>query len=452
VSTNPATLTLLRDVDQELVELPGLALRLRSPGAPDVEVKVGLEPLVVGSSPECHVRTSDPSVSRLHCRVQLTAEGVVIRDLGSKNGLVAGGLRVREAVMQTGGAVTLGASSLTLVPDGQPTVVPLAPGQRFGDALGASVPMRALFARLESAAASDLSILLLGESGTGKELLARAIHACGGRRDGPFVVLDCGALAPSLVEAELFGHARGAFTGAVAARAGLLEQAHEGTLFLDEVGELPLDLQPRLLRAVEAREVRPVGGGAWRRADARIVAATNRDLRALVSRGAFRQDLYFRLAGLEVRVPSLRERKEDIGPLVHHFLASERPARSLDELPPFALELLAAYDWPGNVRELRNVVRRLLLFPGEAEATLEALGGRAEPDEPGSYGLPLREARERAIEAFERRYLAAVMKRHDGKVSSAAGEMGVSRQFAYRLLARHGIRPRDEGTSDGDDG
>jgi transcriptional regulator with PAS, ATPase and Fis domain len=198
------------------------------------------------------------------------------------------------------------------------------------------------------------------------------------------------------------------------------------------------------LRAVEARQIRPVGSGEWRDADVRVVAATNRDLRALIARGGFREDLYFRLAGLEARVPPLREHKEDIPLLVQHFLSSERPPRVAEDLPPFALDLMLAYDWPGNVRELRNVVRRLLVVPGEAEAILGGMGGATEAADPAAFQLPLREARERALETFERAYLLAALKRHGGRVSEAAKGMGVSRQFAYRLLARHGIRPKDE--------
>jgi transcriptional regulator with PAS, ATPase and Fis domain len=438
------TLTVLRDGGHDLVKVPGLTLHLTSPGAPDREVRLGIEPILIGTGPECGLRTDDPSVSRVHCQAQLGPDGVVLRDLGSKNGVIAGGLRVREAIVAPGSAVALGSSTLTLALGRGGTTVRLAAQPRFGDAIGASVAMRALFERLQAVAPSDLSILLAGESGTGKELLAHAIHQHSARRDGPFVVLDCGSLAPSLVEGELFGHTRGAFTGASVARVGLLEQAHQGTLFLDEIGELPLDLQPRLLRAVEARQVRPLGGGEWRSADVRVVAATNRDLRAAVGRGAFREDLFFRLAGLEARVPPLRERKDDVPMLVQHFLGLETPARTIDDLPASALDLLRAYDWPGNVRELRNVVRRLLLVPGEAEATLRSLGGGTTPAPDGLAHLPLREARERAIEAFERGYLTAVLARHEGKVTPAAREMGVSRQFVYRLLARYDIRTGDD--------
>jgi transcriptional regulator with PAS, ATPase and Fis domain len=335
--------------------------------------------------------------------------------------------------------------------------------------------MRALFARLERVAPAPETVLLLGESGTGKEVLARAIHAASPRKDGPFVVFDCSAVAPSLVEAELFGHVRGAFTGAVAGHAGLFEQADGGTIFIDEVGELPLDLQPKLLRALEARQVRRVGSSEWRAVDVRVIAATHRNLRARVAEGQFRQDLHYRLAVVEVHVPALRERKEDIPALVERFLATHSPPRALADLPPHALDLLMAHDWPGNVRELRNVVARLVLFPDFA---LEALGAglapaaaspapaageraraSAPPSAPARVGpepesahrapaddlgplinLPLREAKEMLLEQFERRYLAVKLREHGGNISRTADAIGISRQSVHRLIDRYGLR------------
>ncbi len=321
--------------------------------------------------------------------------------------------------------------------------------------------MRALFAKLERVAPSHESVLLLGESGTGKEVMARAIHAVSPRRDGPFVTVDCSAIAPSLVEAKLFGHARGAFIGAVAAREGLLEQANDGTLFLDELGELPADMQPKLLRALEARQVRRIGSGEWRPFDARVIAATHRDLQARVADRSFREALYYRLAVVEVRVPSLRERKDDIPLLVEHFLSAQSSFGGQKMLPSHAMELLMAHDWPGNVRELRNTVARLTLFP---ELTGEALSGliggepRAVPGEAATVGpgraagedtfgglmnLPLHDAREFLLEQFERRYLIARLAEHGGNVSRTAAAIGASRQHLYRLIERYGLRIED---------
>ena len=333
----------------------------------------------------------------------------------------------------------------------------MSPAGSFGGAIGSSYLMRALFARIERAAATAQTILLLGESGTGKEVLARAIHDESPRRAGPFVVLDCGAITANLMESEVFGYARGAFTGAAGARAGLLEEANGGTLFIDEIGELPLDLQPKLLRALEARQVRRLGSSEWRPFDARIVAATHRDLRARVAEGTFRQDLYYRIAVVEAHVPALRERKEDIPLLVERFLAAHDPPRALADLPPHALSLLAAHDFPGNVRELRNLVTRLVLFSelgldlpgGEAARPVEraAVGSPAAPGgEPERMGklleLPLPAAREMVMEQFERGYVSAKLGQHGGNISRAADAMGVSRQLVHRLLDRYGMRAR----------
>jgi transcriptional regulator with PAS, ATPase and Fis domain len=316
--------------------------------------------------------------------------------------------------------------------------VPLSKSAAFGSAKGSSIAMRALFARLERVAPTEQPILLIGESGTGKDLLAQAVHEHSGRKDGPFVVFDCGAVAPSLIEAELFGFVRGAFTGADRDRAGLLEQAHHGTLFLDEVGELPLTLQTRLLRALETRTVRRVGSNAWSQADARVVAATNRDLRAeLHPGGRFREDLYYRLAVVELTVPPLRDRKEDVPVLVEHFLAAQEPKRTLTDLPAHALDLLKAHDWPGNVRELKNMVTRLTLFPETASMPITR---RAEGGPTVRLDLSLREGREQAVEAYERTYLVAQLDRHRGNVTAAAKAMGLSRQFVHRLIARYEIK------------
>ncbi len=276
-------------------------------------------------------------------------------------------------------------------------------------------------------------------------------------------MVDCGAIAANLVEGELFGHVRGAFTGAATARPGLLELANGGTLFIDELGELPLDLQPKLLRAIESRQLRRLGASEWQPFDARIIAATHRNLRAKATDGSFREDLYYRLAVVEVHAPALRERKDDIEMLVELFLAARDPPCALAELPPNTLSLLQAYDWPGNVRELRNMVARMVLFPEliaeligplvrsalpaprpsspvEAEPSAED----AESAEDARLGrllsLPLPEAREVVLEQLERSYVAAKLRQHKGNISRAADAMGVSRQLVHRLIERYNLR------------
>jgi transcriptional regulator with PAS, ATPase and Fis domain len=297
--------------------------------------------------------------------------------------------------------------------------------------------MRALFAQLDRVARTPETILMLGESGTGKDLLARAVHERSAHAKGPFVVFDCGAVAPELMESELFGAVRGAFTGAMQDRAGVLEQAQGGTLFLDEIGELPLSLQPKLLRAIEARQFRRLGGKAWSHFDARILAATHRDVRSQVAAGTFREDLYFRIAVFQVHVPALRERREDIGVLVESFLQAQTPPKTLADLPDRTLDMLKAHDWPGNVRELRNTVARLVLFPHLGSEVLDSPAPA-----PGKLPvhLTLREARALVMEDFEHAYVTAKLKAYKGNVSGAAEAMGISRQFLHRLMVRYGIR------------
>ena len=452
----------LSSVDQgRSLRLPAVQVTATLGDGRKITVPLDLHPCVVGTSPECDLVLSGGHISRRHCELRLTERGILLRDLGSKNGTLVRGLAVVEAWLTPGVPVTVGGAELIVAPPGEAVMLPLSAGEAFGDALGRSLAMRVLFAKLERAAPTDETVLLLGESGTGKEVLAREIHRHSPRKDQPFVVVDCGAIAPTLVESELFGHAKGAFTGAAAARAGLLEQAHGGTLFIDELGELPLDLQPKLLRAIEARQVRRLGANDWQPCDVRIIAATHRNLRAKTQDGSFRADLYFRLSVVEIFVPALRERKEDIPLFVERFLAARDPPRSLADLPPRALPLLQAYDWPGNVRELRNTVARVLLFP---ELVSEILGPPAPPLGPAAappaaasqntasrdsaarldhlLTLSLPEAREAVLEELERAYVTVKLRQHGGNVSRAADAMGVSRQLVHRLLAKLDIEAR----------
>jgi transcriptional regulator with GAF, ATPase, and Fis domain len=312
--------------------------------------------------------------------------------------------------------------------------------------------MRELFARLERIAASDATVLVTGETGTGKELVAEAIHERSPRAAGPFVVLDCGAIPPNLVESELFGHERGAFTGALGAHAGAFERAHGGTVFLDELGELPLELQPKLLRVLERREIRRLGGSKPIEVDLRVVAATNRDLAVEVNRGRFREDLYYRLAVVQVVVPPLRERREDIPLLVEHFLAA-LPGGERTRLAPETIDLLRRHDWPGNVRELRNVLERAVLFADAAPPPPgPGLAPRAPaPPAPPAFApdalnvaidptVPFKQAKQALVEEFERRYVTALLERHGGNISAAAREAGIDRMSIHKMLHRLRIR------------
>jgi transcriptional regulator with PAS, ATPase and Fis domain len=436
------------------VDVPRARLDVRDPSGAIQSLWLALDEQVVGSDPAADLTVTEAAVSRRHFGVRLTEQGVRVRDLGSKNGLYVDRTRVLDGYCAVGSVVAFGGCRAELVTTGARQTVPLSRKVRFGEMLGASVAMRALFARLERLARDDQSVLVVGESGTGKELIARGLHAEGNRAGKPFIVFDCAAVSAGLVEAELFGHARGAFTGAIAARDGVFEAAHEGTLLIDEIGDLPFDLQPKLLRVLEQREVRRLGETQVRQVDVRVVAATHRDVRALVKAGTFRQDLYYRLAVSEVRVPPLRERREDIAVIADHLLEELGSGRRLEDMPKGTLELLESYDWPGNVRELRNVVARLLLFPEEGLNILASPGPLAKELEDDvavrleRLDLPLRAARELVVASFERRYLKAKVAAAGGNMTLAASSMGISRQYLYRLVEEHGLHsPRADDTS-----
>jgi transcriptional regulator with PAS, ATPase and Fis domain len=318
--------------------------------------------------------------------------------------------------------------------------LPLSAKDAFGSLVGRSVPMRRMFEILERVAGTDATVLMEGETGTGKEAAAESLHRESARRDGPFVVVDCAAIPSELLESELFGHERGAFTGATTARTGVFEMASGGTLFLDEIGELSLDLQPKLLRALESREIKRVGGDRAVPVDVRIVAATNRSLRAEVNDKRFRSDLYYRLAVVELRLPPLRERAEDLPLLVEALLsslgASHHPESKKLRSAPFLADL-GRHAWPGNVRELRNYMERCIALGETAPLGAESSGPiDGLPD----LKRPLKVAREQWTRAFERRYVEGMLQKHDNNVTAAAREAGVDRMYFYRLLWRYGLR------------
>src|SRR5215471_12528364 len=327
--------------------------------------------------------------------------------------------------------------------------------ERFGRMVGRSPAMQAVFDVLGKASGSDATILLEGETGTGKEISAEAIHRGSPRRDKPFLVVDCGAMPPNLLESELFGHERGAFTGAVSSRQGVFEAANGGTVFLDEIGELSIDLQPKLLRVLERREVRRVGTNNHVPVNVRLIAATNRSLREQVSAHKFRSDLYYRLAVVEVKLPPLRERLPDLPALVEHIV------RNLGAVDEAALETvrsagflgaLAEHSWPGNIRELRNYLERCVALhdfaPPRSTGSAAPIPG---PESAVNIGQPLREAREAWVSTFERRYLEELLRQHENRVSAAARAAGVDRIYFYRLLWKHGLRQREGSTADKDD-
>jgi two-component system, NtrC family, response regulator GlrR len=395
---------------------------------------------VIGTHESADLVVNDRTVSRFHCDITLADGRAVIRDLGSRNGTLVDGVSVVQGHLRSGATLTLGRTQVRFDLGSDHVKIPLYDRERFGLMVGRSLSMRAAFALLERAAGSHATVLLEGETGTGKEAAAESIHREGARRQGPFVVVDCGAIPPDLMESELFGHERGAFTGAVTAREGAFEAANRGTIFLDEIGELATDLQPKLLRALERREVKRVGSNKYVPVDVRVIAATNRNLRAEVNEHRFRSDLYYRLAVLEIRLPPLRERADDLPPLVEHILASQdmsdRPEAALVRTPAFLADL-SRHPWPGNVRELRNYLERCLVLHEQTPiAPVNADDGVPVVD----TTQPLKVARERWTRAFERRYLEEILRRHDDNVTAAARAAGIDRIYFYRLLWRHGLR------------
>ncbi len=398
------------------------------------------ELLRIGSHPSNEVVLADERVSRFHCRLQIGPTGWRVIDAGSLNGTRVQTVRVHDAELPLPGRIEIGSSVVrvreleTVGEEGVP------PSPTFGSLFGGSLPMRRLFALLERVAASESTVLIEGESGTGKEVIATEIVQHGPRADGPLVIVDCGAISPSLVESELFGHARGAFTGADRDRIGAFEAAHGGTLFLDEIGELPLEVQPKLLRALEAREIRRVGETAARKIDARVIAATNRTLEREVNQRRFREDLYFRLSVVTVRVPPLRERLEDLGPLVMLFLRALGAPESQALFGPEVLAEMARHDWPGNVRELRNFVERTVVLRTTGTARRPALPSSEGRAAAIDLDVPFRAAKEAVVEAFERAYLSALVAWSRGNVSLAARKAGMDRIHLHRLLQRHGVK------------
>jgi transcriptional regulator with PAS, ATPase and Fis domain len=389
----------------------------------------------VGTAQGLELRLSDPTVSRFHCELRLEGAKVRVKDTGSTNGTWVGATELREGLIEAGTPVRVGTTALRIELKDEPSFIPLSDRSEFFGLLGASVEMRQVFAVLERVAATDSTVLLEGETGTGKDLAAQAIHRASRRASGPFVPVDCSAIPESLFESELFGHTRGAFSGAVADRIGVLEEAAQGTLFLDEIGELPLALQPKLLRALEGREVRPVGSNTARPIDVRVLAATHRPLARCVNEGTFREDLYYRLAVVELLLPPLRERSEDLPALATHFY---RKMTGRDDPPPAAfLERLMARSWPGNVRELRNSIERgvalgMLDEPVRSEEAVErSPTGARVPLE-----LPLKDARDAWMDQFETVYVSAMLERTGGNLTRAAELAGVSRRFLQRLIAR----------------
>lgn len=437
--------------------------------------------LRVGTRENNHLILSDKSISGYHLEISRRVgsdgrsgldpshddAGWRLRDVGSTNGTYIAGLRVFDVQLRPGTVVALGRSRVRFdALDDRPLRAALYPRDRFFDMVGSSVAIRRMFARIEQVAASPATVLITGETGTGKEAVAEALVQASPRAQAPFVVIDCSALPANLIESELFGHMRGAFTGAHSDYRGAFERASGGTVFLDEIGELPLDLQPKLLRVLERREVRRVGSETVRPVDVRVLAATNRDLGTEVNERRFRQDLYFRLSVVNIHIPPLRDRREDVPLLIQHFvrhtLLGSRQAEStaqatqlVDHICARVLEHNADYHWPGNIRELRNVVERAVAIPDEdplsTRPSAAALGegsstqsgdvsrGAASVDSATEVDIqvPFKQAKQALIDDFERRYIRALLKVARNNVSEAARRAQIDRMYLHKLITQH---------------
>jgi len=397
-----------------------------------------------GSSPACDLVLTDKTVSRKHLQAAREGDEVILRDQGSTNGTFIQGSKFKEITVGFGAEIRLGRTVLKFLPEEEVVEPKLSESDHFGSLVGRDVKMRRLFALLEDIAPTDATVLIEGETGTGKELIAEEIHYHSSRKSGPFQVFDCGAQPRDLIESALFGHVKGSFTGAVVDRKGAFAEAHGGTIFLDEIGELAIELQPALLRALDKKAVRRVGANTYEKVDVRVVAATNRDLREQVAKKAFREDLYYRLAVIRVALPSLRERGGDIPLLVEHFVKSFSTGRNI-RISPEDMARLQRHSWPGNVRELRNVMERAcVLSKGDSLNLDDALTEESAPTLGIRTDLPFKEAKGQLVELFEREYIVDLMRRHKMNLSAAAREAQIDRKHLRELIRKYGLDPRGD--------
>ena len=393
--------------------------------------------VTIGTLPTNDLTVTDTTVSRSHAAVEEKSDGYVIRDLDSTNGTFLDGVRVREAFLAPGSVIRLGETEIVFSPLEERIEVPKSEASSFGELIGGSSPMQEVYGILERVSGTDVTVLIEGETGTGKELAAKALHSHSKRAQGPFVVFDCGAVAPNLIESELFGHEKGAFTDAARLRQGVFELADNGTIFLDEIGELSLELQPKLLRALDQREAKRVGSDKPVSFNVRVIAATNRDLEQEVKAGRFREDLFYRLSVVRLAMPPLRKRKEDIETIASHLLAgiSKEIGKKVTGLSSEAGNALAAYSWPGNVRELRNILGRaaalssgdrieardLFLTQKKKTATMDGLSGKT-------------------LEEIEKAAIQATLKATNNNKTEAAKVLGIAYSTLYEKMKKYGMR------------
>ncbi len=403
---------------------------------------VDVDAVVVGRDAGAQIVVDDPEVSAAHVELRAVDEGVRVRDLGSTNGTFVGPFRVTEGIVRTPTALTIGRTVLTVEPTAEHRV-DVGWSDGFGPLVGRSPRMRRVFGVLERIAPTPLSVLILGETGTGKEVVAKAVHEASPRKNGPFVVVDCGSIPPTLAESILFGHEKGAFTGADQRRKGALADADGGTLFLDELGELPLELQPKLLRALSERQIKRVGASAFEPIDVRVLAATRRDISAEMNAGRFRSDLYFRIAQVRVELPPLRERSGDIPLLVEAVCKRAGKPEHTAAVVGWIQQNLGVHDWAGNVRELVNVASVAATLADQPGAIDDVMA--LTRDRSGTPNAPITafaEAKRVALLEFERGYFQTLSDAASGNVSEMARQSGMERHHVRAYLRKHRIVAR----------
>ncbi|MCL2104854.1 MAG: sigma 54-interacting transcriptional regulator [Kiritimatiellaeota bacterium] len=447
---SPATLVLSVKESGNLLRVRKTKLLMISGPLQGREFLVNSDTFTIGSGPHNNLVVDDSTVSKRHCEIIVEESGYQIRDLNSTNGTLVQGVRVSSAHLAPGSEIQLGKSRIVFCPLQDASDIPLSSSEALGKMSGRSIPMRRIFYLVETYAPSDVTIMITGETGTGKEVLAEEIHNLSHRKAKPFIVIDCAAISKELIESELFGHVKGAFTGANADRQGAFEIADGGTVFLDEIGDLSPDLQPKLLRVLEKREIRRVGCNKVRKIDVRIISATNRNLAHEVNEGRFREDLFYRLSVVHLELPALRRRREDIPLLVKQFITLLHGEGALAQIADFdrTMDILKRHEWPGNVRELRNLIE--LAFYSEKRpvnlsaflsiGTLRTGRGGDQPETAFATDKPFKDAKNDLIEEFEKAYLNAVLARNRQNISRSAKEAGIERAYLQRLIRKYGMK------------
>ncbi|MCP5464710.1 MAG: sigma 54-interacting transcriptional regulator [Deltaproteobacteria bacterium] len=457
------------DENRELISLRKYQLVVSGNEGAKRKYELGKKKTIkIGKKNDNDIVIDDRTVSRYHVEISVTEDNnYVLKDLNSTNGTSINGIKVKEAFLTQGDLIEIGETKLEFQTYDEKVQIEPSDENQFGQMVGKSRKMRQIFGILGRISPSQATVIVEGETGTGKELVAKAIHEHSLRKDKPFIVFDCSAVAANLIESELFGHTKGSFTGALKDRMGAFEAANGGTIFLDEIGELSLDLQPKLLRALEQREIKRVGSTKSVSLDVRVISATNRNLKEEVKDGAFREDLYYRLSVVKIQLPSLRERLEDIPLIVEKILGSARFNRKPDgdyyvtRVEDDALKILQRYQWPGNIRELHNVIERAVSFSEKGVikgSHLQYVFSEIESGEEATVRLqnidldkPFKEAKQAVVESFEAEYLQELLERNKGNVSKAAREAKIDRKHLRNLLVKYGILKTELDDDDDED-